>query len=149
MSKLLTLLLFVLVLNEELDGITVYDGRKLAKLMNDVSTLNVNVGDEFYLRFYSYHSIFVVLRDHHFWNLLNYNEIPAALENFNKNGRPFKEMYCNADITGNRDGYQYYKFKALKPSYNEITLKFNYIDSSFLKVENTTKYIKVNILAKK
>ena len=32
MSKLLTLLLFVLVLNEELDGITVYDGAKLAKL---------------------------------------------------------------------------------------------------------------------
>ena len=148
MSKLLTLLLFVLVLNEELDGITVYDGRKLAKLMNDVSTLNVNVGDEFYLRFYSYHSIFVVLRDHHFWNLLNYNEIPAALENFNKNGRAFKTEGSKL-FTAYARGYNYYKFKALKPSYNEITLKFNYIDSSFLKVENTTKYIKVNILAKK
>ena len=147
MSKLLTLLLFVLVLNEELDGITVYDGRKLAKLMNDVSTLNVNVGDEFYLRFYSHHSVFV-LSDYHFWNFVNYNEIPAALENFNKNGRPFKEMYYNG-LDGYGGGIQYYKFKALKPSYNEITLKFNYIDSSFLKVENTTKYIKVNILAKK
>ena len=52
MSKLLTLLLFVLVLNEELDGITVYNGEKLTKLMNDVSTLNVNVGDEFYIKFY-------------------------------------------------------------------------------------------------
>ena len=147
MSKLLTLLLFVLVLNEELDGITVYDGRKLAKLMNDVSTLNVNVGDEFYLRFYSYHSVFV-LSDYHFWNLLNYNEIPAALENFNKNGRAFK-IESSKVFTDHSKGYYYYKFKALKPSYNEITLKFNYIDSSFLKVENTTKYIKVNILAKK
>ena len=147
MSKLLTLLLFVLVLNEELDGITVYNGEKLTKLMNDVSTLNVNVGDEFYLRFYSYHSVFV-LSDYHFWNLLNYNEIPAALENFNKNGRPFKTE-GNKVFTANAKGYNYYKFKALKPSYNEITLKFNYIDSSFLKVENTTKYIKVNILAKK
>ena len=54
MSKLLTLLLFVLVLNEELDGITVYNGPKLAKLMSDVSTLNVNVGDEFYIKFYYY-----------------------------------------------------------------------------------------------
>ena len=76
------------------------------------------------------------------------NEIPAALENFNKNGRPFKEMY-GYGLDGYGVGYQYYKFKALKPSYNEITLKFNYIDSSLLKVENTTKYIKVNILAKK
>ena len=148
MSKLLTLLLFVLVLNEELDGITVYNGEKLTKLMNDVSTLNVNVGDEFYIKFYYYASM-LNSKDHRGYHFVNYNEIPAALENFNKNGRPFKEMYCNADITGNRDGYQYYKFKALKPSYNEITLKFNYIDSSLLKVENTTKYIKVNILAKK
>ena len=147
MSKLLTLLLFVLVLNEELDGITVYDGAKLAKLMNDVSTLNVNVGDEFYLRFYSHHSVFV-LSDYHFWNFVNYNEIPAALENFNKNGRPFKSEFGKV-FTAHARGYDYYKFKALKPSYNEITLKFNYIDSSFLKVENTTKYIKVNILAKK
>ena len=86
--------------------------------------------------------------DYDFWNFVNYNEIPAALENFNKNGRPFKEMY-GYGLDGYGVGYQYYKFKALKPSYNEITLKFNYIDSSFLKVENTTKYIKVNILAKK
>ena len=147
MSKLLTLLLFVLVLNEELDGITVYDGAKLAKLMNDVSTLNVNVGDEFYLKFYSHHSVFARI-DYYFWNFVNYNEIPAALENFNKNGRPFKEKYGNA-LAGDGSGCQYYKFKALKPSYNEITLKFNSIDSSFLKVENTTEYIKVNILAKK
>ena len=77
MSKLLIFLLFVLVLNEELDGITVYDGAKLAKLMNDVSTLNVNVGDEFYLRFYSYHSVFV-RNDYWFWNFVNYNEIPAV-----------------------------------------------------------------------
>ena len=116
--------------------------------MSDVSTLNVNVGDEFYIKFYYYASM-LNSKDHRGYHFVNYNEIPAALENFNKNGRPFKEMYYNADITGNRGGYQYYKFKALKPSYNEITLKFNYIDSSFLKVENTTKYIKVNILAKK
>ena len=147
MSKLLTLLLFVLVLNEELDGITVYDGRKLAKLMNDVSTLNVNVGDEFYIKFY-YYSFELIQNIYQRWDFANYNEIPAALENFNKNGRAFK-IESSKVFTDHSKGYYYYKFKALKPSYNEITLKFNYIDSSFLKVENTTKYIKVNILAKK
>ena len=147
MSKLLTLLLFVLVLNEELDGITVYDGAKLAKLMNDVSTLNVNVGDEFYIKFYYYASM-LNSKDHRGYHFVNYNEIPAALENFNKNGRAFKTEGSKL-FTAYARGYNYYKFKALKPSYNEITLKFNYIDSSFLKVENTTKYIKVNILAKK
>ena len=147
MSKLLTLLLFVLVLNEELDGITVYNGEKLTKLMSDVSTLNVNVGDEFYIKFY-YYSFELVQNVYHCWNFVNYNEIPAALENFNKNGRPFKTEFGKV-FSAYARGYNYYKFKALKPSYNEITLKFNYIDSSFLKVENTTKYIKVNILAKK
>ena len=147
MSKLLTLLLFVLVLNEELDGITVYNGEKLTKLMNDVSTLNVNVGDEFYIKFYYYASM-LNSKDHRGYHFVNYNEIPAALENFNKNGRAFKTEGSKV-FTAYARGYNYYKFKALKPSYNEITLKFNYIDSSFLKVENTTKYIKVNILAKK
>ena len=147
MSKLLTLLLFVLVLNEELDGITVYNGPKLAKLMSDVSTLNVNVGDEFYIKFYYYASM-LNSKDHRGYHFVNYNEIPAALENFNKNGRPFKTEFGKV-FSAYARGYNYYKFKALKPSYNEITLKFNYIDSSFLKVENTTKYIKVNILAKK
>ena len=147
MSKLLTLLLFVLVLNEELDGITVYNGEKLTKLMNDVSTLNVNVGDEFYIKFYYYASM-LNSKDHRGYHFVNYNEIPAALENFNKNGRAFK-IESSKVFTDHSKGYYYYKFKALKPSYNEITLKFNYIDSSFWKVENTTKYIKVNILAKK
>ena len=147
MSKLLTLLLFVLVLNEELDGITVYNGEKLTKLMSDVSTLNVNVGDEFYIKFYYYASM-LNSKDHRGYHFVNYNAIPAALENFNKNGRPFKTEFGNV-FSAYARGYNYYKFKALKPSYNEITLKFNYIDSSFLKVENTTKYIKVNILAKK
>ena len=147
MSKLLTLLLFVLVLNEELDGITVYNGEKLTKLMSDVSTLNVNVGDEFYIKFYYYASM-LNSKDHRGYHFVNYNEIPAALENFNKNGRAFK-IESSKVFTDHSKGYYYYKFKALKPSYNEITLKFNYIDSSFLKVENTTKYIKVNILAKK
>ncbi len=147
MSKLLTLLLFVLVLNEELDGITVYNGEKLTKLMNDVSTLNVNVGDEFYIKFY-YSASMLIPNVHRGYHFVNYNEIPAALENFNKNGRPFKSEFGNV-FSAYARGYNYYKFKALKPSYNEITLKFNYIDSSFLKVENTTKYIKVNILAKK
>ena len=147
MSKLLTLLLFVLVLNEELDGITVYNGEKLTKLMSDVSTLNVNVGDEFYIKFYYYASM-LNSKDHRGYHFVNYNEIPAALENFNKNGRPFKSEFGKV-FSAYARGYNYYKFKALKPSYNEITLKFNYIDSSFWKVENTTKYIKVNILAKK
>ena len=115
--------------------------------MSDVSTLNVNVGDEFYIKFYYYASM-LNSKDHRGYHFVNYNEIPAALENFNKNGRAFK-IESSKVFTDHSKGYYYYKFKALKPSYNEITLKFNYIDSSFLKVENTTKYIKVNILAKK
>ena len=115
--------------------------------MSDVSTLNVNVGDEFYIKFYYYASM-LNSKDHRGYHFVNYNEIPAALENFNKNGRAFKTEGSKL-FTAYARGYNYYKFKALKPSYNEITLKFNYIDSSFWKVENTTKYIKVNILAKK
>ena len=115
--------------------------------MNDVSTLNVNVGDEFYIKFY-YSASMLIPNVHRGYDFVNYNEIPAALENFNKNGIAFKTKFGNA-LAGDGGGYFYYKFKALKPSYNDITLKFNYINSNFFKVENTTKYIKVNILAKK
>ena len=148
MSKLLILLLFAVVLNEKLDGITVYDGEKLTNLMHDVATLNVNVGDEFYIRFSSYYPSFSTFISHR-WSFVNYNEIPAALENFNKNGGGFKqEEKKNIMAT---TYISYYKFKALKTSYNEITLKFRYLRSSgcFGRPEDFIKNIKVNILSKK
>ena len=78
MSKLLILLLFIAVLNEQLDGITVYDVEKLTKLMYEDTTLNVNEGDEFYLKF-SYYSTRMVSFVSRNWQFVNYNEIPDAL----------------------------------------------------------------------
>ena len=151
MSKLLIFLLFVLALNEKLDGITVYDGAKLTKLMHEVATLNVNVGDEFYLRF-SYTIRAQVSFLSHSWSFVNYNEIPAALENFNKDGKAFKKGEdTKKGIFFHSSGYNYYKFKALKPSYNEITLKFKYSSSGSCLGHNPSyiKNIKINILKKK
>ena len=149
MSKLLILLLFVAVLNEQLDGITVYDVGKLTKLMPEEATLNVNEGDEFYLKF-SYYSAKRVSFVSNNWKFVNYNEIPDALESFSKNGEAFKLGEIKNGFIG-QSGYAYYKFKALKPSYNQITLKFNYYESGrcFGTNANYIKNIKINILSKK
>ena len=150
MSKLLILLLFVAVLNEQLDGITVYDAEKLTKLMPEEATLNVNEGDEFYLKF-SYYSAKMVSFVSRNWKFVNYNEIPDALESFSKNGGAFKLGEIKNSFIG-QSGHAYYKFKALKPSYNQITLKFNYYQygmNCFGTNANYIKNIKINILSKK
>ena len=149
MSKLLILLLFVAVLNEQLDGITVYDVAKLTKLVYADTTLNVNEGDEFYLKF-SYYSAKRVSFVSNNWKFVNYNEIPDALESFSKNGEAFKLGEIKNGFIG-QSGYAYYKFKALKPSYEQITLKFNYYEygKCFGTNENYIKNIKINILSKK
>ena len=148
MSKLLILLLFVAVLNEQLDGITVYDVAKLTKLVYADTTLNVNEGDEFYLKF-SYYSAKRVSFVSNNWKFVNYNEIPDALESFSKNGGAFKLGEIKNSFIG-QSGYAYYKFKALKPSYEQITLKFNYYEyGGCFGNANYIKYIKINILSKK
>ena len=142
MSKLLLLLLFVLVHNMESDGITVYDAEKLNKLTGNVATLNVKEGDEFYLRFHVNGSI------RKSWKFINYNEIPDALDDFGKGGQYFKYEIIGRNgipLIG-AGAYHYYKFKALKPSSNEITLKFQ--QNNLLTSTNSLLAIKINILPK-
>ena len=142
MSKLLLLLLFVLVHNMESDGITVYDAEKLNKLTGNVATLNVKEGDEFYLRFHVNGSI------RKSWKFINYNEIPDALDDFGKGGQYFKYEIIGRNgipLIG-AGAYHYYKFKALKPSNNEITLKFQ--QNNLLTSTNSLLAIKINILPK-
>ena len=142
MSKLLILLLFALVQNLKVDNIEVYDAEKMEKLMGNVVALNVKEGDEFYLRFHVNGS---VLR---FWKFINFNEIPDSLENFCKDGKAFKTEAIGMgriQLIG-AGANNYYKFKALKPSMNEIALKFQKNDG--LNHENSLLVIKINILPK-
>ena len=142
MSKLLILLLFALVQNLKVDNIEVYDAEKMEKLMGNVVALNVKEGDEFYLRFHVNGS---VLR---FWKFINFNEIPDSLENFCKDGKAFKTEAIGMGripLIG-AGANHYYKFKALKPSMNEIALKFQ--KNNGLNHENSLLVIKINILPK-
>ena len=137
MSKFLLLLLFVLVQNMESDGITVYDAEKLEKLMGNVAILNVKEGDEFFIRFQVNKSI---------WRkFINYNEIPDALDDFGKGGQYFRYEIIESPLLG-AGAYHYYKFKALKPSINEIALKFE--QNNLLQNKYSLFVIKINILSK-
>ena len=142
MSKLLLLLLYVLVQNMESDGITVYDAEKLDKLMGNVATLNVKEGDEFYIRFHVNGSI------RKSWKFINFNEIPDALDDFGTGGQYFKYEIIGRNgipLIG-AGAYHYYKFKALKPSANEISLKFQ--QNNLLQHTNDLLVIKINIQPK-
>ena len=142
MSKLLLLLLFVLVQNMESDGITVYDAEKLDKWMGNVATLNVKEGDEFYIRFHVNGSI------RKSWKFINFNEIPDALDDFGTGGQYFKYEIIGRNgipLIG-AGAYHYYKFKALKPSANEISLKFQ--QNNLLQHTNDLLVIKINIQPK-
>ena len=114
--------------------------------MSDAAILNVNEGDEFYIRFKSSYRMKTLSSRE--WRFVNYNEIPSALENFNKNGTAFKQekksFFMGQTVTS------YYKFKALKTSYNEITLKFQYSNTGhdLEKPEYYVKNIRVDILPK-
>ena len=139
MNKFLILLLFVLVKNSELDGITVYDTQQMEKLQGkSIYQLTVKKWEEFYIR------LPILLTALDVYTLRNYKTIPDALEVFTLDGR--------ADNLERRDihiGYiiskgfiHYFKFKALKESQNEISLKF-----SFGKLKDNT-IIKINISKK-
>ena len=121
MSKLLILLLFALVYNGELDGIPVYVPEKMKKLIgNNVLLLNVKDGEEFYIKLHGNP------RQFSFWTLGNYEEISEVLDDFGKEGAQFKyvPVSYNGRIYPGDGGHYFFRFKALWPSYNEISLKF-------------------------
>ena len=147
MSKLLIFLLFTVVVNYEEDGIPYYDTLFMDKLMgSDVRQLNVKEGEEFYISIPS--SRLYKIR------LLNYNEITDALVYFGKNGEEFKYSDPSHGWYLSPICISYYRFKAIKPSYNKITLKFKLVDRYNDETYKKTKlrefdlFIKLNILPK-
>ena len=147
MSKLLIFLLFTVVVNYEEDGIPYYDTLFMDKLMgSDVRQLNVKEGEEFYISIPS--SRLYKIR------LLNYNEITDALVYFGKNGEEFKYYVPSHGWFLSPIGFSYFRFKAIKPSYNKITLKFKSVDRDNDETYKKTKsreldlFIKLNILPK-
>ena len=147
MSKLLIFLLFTVVVNYEEDGIPDYDTLFMDKLMgSDVRQLNVKEGEEFYISIPSSRSYKI--------RLLNYNEITDALVYFGKNGEEFKYSDPSHGWYLSPIVFSYYRFKAIKPSYNKITLKFKSVDRDKDETYKKTKlrefdlFIKLNILPK-
>ena len=147
MSKLLIFLLFTVVVNYEEDGIPDYDTLFMDKLMgSDVRQLNVKEGEEFYISIPS--SRLYKIR------LLNYNEITDALVYFGKNGEEFEYEEPKIGHFSTGIGYSYFRFKAIKPSYNKITLKFKLVardkDETYkkTKLKDLDLFIKLNILPK-
>ena len=147
MSKLLIFLLFTVVVNYEEDGIPNYDTLFMDKLMgSDVRQLNVKEGEEFYISIPS--SRLYKIR------LLNYNEITDALVYFGKNGEEFKYYDPSQGWYLSPICISSYRFKAIKPSYNKITLKFKLVDRDNYETYKKTKlkdldlFIKLNILPK-
>ena len=147
MSKLLIFLLFTVVVNYEEDGIPDYDTLFMDKLMgSDVRQLNVKEGEEFYIS--------IPLSTSYKIRLLNYNEITDALVYFGKNGEEFKYSDPSHGWYLSPICISYYRFKAIKPSYNKITLKFKLVDRYNDETYKKTKlkeldlFIKLNILPK-
>ena len=150
MSKLLIFLLFTVVVNYERyerDGIPDYDVLFMDKLMgSDVLQLNVKEGEEFYISIFYSSSCKI--------RLLNYNEITDALVYFGKNGEEFKHHQPTPSYLYHYVVTSYFRFKAIKPSYNKITLKFKSVDRDKDETYKKTKlrefdlFIKLNILPK-
>ena len=146
MSKLLIFLLFTVVVNYEEDGIPDYDTLFMDKLMgSDVRQLNVKEGEEFYIS--------IPLSSSYKIRLLNYNEITDALVYFGKNGEEFKYSDPSHGWYLSPICISYYRFKAIKPSYNKITLKFKLVDRynetyKKTKLRDLDWFIKLNILPK-
>ena len=146
MSKLLIFLLFTVVVNYEEDGIPDYDTLFMDKLMgSDVRQLNVKEGEEFYIS--------IPLSTSYKIRLLNYNEITDALVYFGKNGEEFEYYEPKQGYFSSGIGFSYFRFKAIKPSYNKITLKFKLVDRYNETYKNTKSrdldwFIKLNILPK-
>ena len=146
MSKLLIFLLFTVVVNYEEDGIPNYFILSMDKLMgSDVRQLNVKEGEEFYISIPSSRSYKI--------RLLNYNEITDALVYFGKNGEEFKYSDPSHGWYLSPICISYFRFKAIKPSYNKITLKFKLVDRynetyKKTKLRDLDWFIKLNILPK-
>ena len=146
MSKLLIFLLFTVVVNYEKDGIPDYSMLDMDKLMgSDVRQLNVKEGEEFYISIFYSSSCKI--------RLLNYNEITDALVYFGKNGEEFEYYEPKIGYFSTGIGYSYFRFKAIKPSYNKITLKFKLVDRynetyKKTKLRDLDWFIKLNILPK-
>ena len=147
MSKLLIFLLFTVVVNYEEDGIPDYDTLFMDKLMgSDVRQLNVKEGEEFYIS--------IPKSNLYKIRLLNYNEITDALVYFGKNGEEFKYYDPSQGWYLSPICISLYRFKAIKPSYNKITLKFKLVDRDNDETYKKTKlkdldlFIKLNILPK-
>ena len=113
---------------------------------SDVRQLNVKEGEEFYISIPS--SRYCKIR------LLNYNEITDALVYFGKNGEEFEYHEPKIGNFYYGRGYSYFRFKAIKPSYNKITLKFKLVardkDETYkkTKLKDLDLFIKLNILPK-
>ena len=146
MSKLLIFLLFTVVVNYEEDGIPNYFILSMDKLMgSDVRQLNVKEGEEFYIS--------IPLSTSYKIRLLNYNEITDALVYFGKNGEEFKHHQPTPSYLYHYVVTSYFRFKAIKPSYNKITLKFKLVDRynetyKKTKLRELDLFIKLNILPK-
>ena len=146
MSKLLIFLLFTVVVNYEEDGIPNYFILSMDKLMgSDVRQLNVKEGEEFYISIFYSSSCKI--------RLLNYNEITDALVYFGKNGEEFKYSDPSHGWYLSPICISLYRFKAIKPSYNKITLKFKLVDRynetyKKTKLRDLDWFIKLNILPK-
>ena len=146
MSKLLIFLLFTVVVNYEEDGIPNYFILSMDKLMgSDVRQLNVKEGEEFYIS--------IPLSTSYKIRLLNYNEITDALVYFGKNGEEFKYYDPSQGWYLSPICISLYRFKAIKPSYNKITLKFKLVDRynetyKKTKLRDLDWFIKLNILPK-
>ncbi len=122
MNKYLILLLFALAQNLEVDDIQTFNVDSLKKIQGkDVVELNIKVGKEFYLRLLGDKS------SNKYWKILNSEEIPEALDDFDKKGEQWKffplPYKFPKGVTNFWRGFYYFKFKALKPSFNEIVLK--------------------------
>ena len=122
MKNLLILLLFALVHSGIVDGIQAYGAEHMQRLTEkDVYLLTVKKGEEFYIRFYGNPRAF------YYWRIENYEKIPHdALDDFDKKGQFFKYVpitHGGYPVAG-AGGTLFFKFKALRESKNEISLKF-------------------------
>ena len=142
MSKILILLLFTFALNLKMeDGIPVYQIAYMKKITSGVYELNVKEGEEFYIKIYEYRG------GNCFCS--NIDEYKDSLDDFGKKGNRFKSVDAGSSKLILKIGaYDYFKFKALKPSVNKISLKFSNISTSFIDTETTNYAFKINILPK-
>ena len=112
----------------------------MKQISDSVYMLNVKNGEEFYI------TLSGNAAAGFFYELLNYKELPDAIEYVGNNGKAtetehfqIKNWKFNPNIIG-IDTYNYYfKFKAKKPSYNKSSLKFGGW------IANSQKIVQLNV----